>query len=109
MSSDNGNSSKFDAIRARAAKVRIDSLQPRLNSIGLLCDIVGRADLKVAAEALERAQTAFDRIRQELAGSQSLTAQSSELSARIAEIEAELARAVQRLRIIRGEESSPKD
>src|SRR6185437_5911983 len=109
MPSDNGESGKFDAIRARATRMRIDSLQARLNSIGLLCDIVGRDDLKVAAEALERAQTAFDRIRQELAGSQSLTAQSSELSARIVEIEAELARAVQRLRIIRGEESSPKD
>lgn len=89
--------------------MRIDSLQARLNSVGLLCDIVQRADLKVAAEALERAQTAFDRIRQELAGSQALTAQSSELSARVAEIEAELARATQRLRIMRGEKPFEDD
>jgi multidrug resistance efflux pump len=109
MPRDNDKPARFDAIRARATRMRIDSLQARLNSVSLLCDIVGRADLKVAAEAFERAQTAFDRIRQDLAGSQALTAHSSELSARVAEIEAELARAALRLRTVRGEEPHEKD
>ena len=109
MLRDNDKPGRFDAIRAQATRMRIDSLQAWLNSISLLCDIVGRADLKVAAEALERAQTAFDRIRRELAGSQAHTAHSAELSARVAEIETELTRAAQRLRIVRGEEPYKND
>ena len=108
MPRDNDKPARFDAIRARATRMRIDSLQARLTSVSLLCDILGRADLKVAAEAFERAQTAFDRIRQDLAGSQALTAH-SELSARFAEVEAELARAAQRLRIVGGEEPYEND
>ena len=86
--------------------MRIDSLQARLNSVGLLCEIAGSANPTIAAEALERARTAFDRIRQELAGSDAVTKQ---LMPRFAEIEAELARATRRLRIVRGEESAEGD
>ena len=101
MARDNDGASKFEAIRARATRMRIDSLQARLNSVGLLCDIAGNANPTIAAEALERARTAFDRIRQELAASDAVTKQ---LTPRLAEIEAELARATRRLRIVRGEE-----
>jgi hypothetical protein len=104
MARDNEDEGKFDAIRARAARMRIDSLQARLNSVSLLCDIAGNANPKIAAEALERAQTAFDRIRQELRDSQAVTAHATELSTRAADIEAELARATQLFRIARGEE-----
>src|SRR5690349_13656072 len=104
MSSDNGNSSKFDAIRARAAKVHVQSLQTRLNSVSLLCDIAVSANPNIAAEAIERAQTALDRIRQELAGSETVRRHSGELMIRIAEVEAELEQATRRLRIMKGEE-----
>ena len=106
MARDDDSASKFDAIRARATRMRIDSLQARLNSVGLLCDIAGNANPTIAAEALERARTAFDRIRQELAGSESVRKQ---LMPRLGEIEAELARAVRRLRMLRGEEPGEGD
>ena len=108
MPGDHERAGKFDAIRARAARMRIHSLQARLNSVSLLCDLAGRANATIAAEALERARTAFERIQQELTGSDLITKHSGELTPRVAEIEAELARALRRLRIVRGEEQGER-
>ena len=100
----------FDAIRARATQMRIDSLQARLNSVSLLCEIAGNANASIAAEVLTRARTAFDQIRQEVNGSPAVTNQGpGELMRRTAEVEAQLALATQRLCITRDKEQEEDD
>lgn len=110
MARTNDKQGSFDAIRARATQMRIDSLQARLNSVSLLCEIAGNANASIAAEALARAQSVFEQICQEVNGSPAVSNQGpGELMRRTAEVEAQLARATQRLCMTRDKEQEQDD
>lgn len=94
-------------MRARALRVRIDALQSRLDEVLVLCEVAEKASAPVAAETLERARMAFDRILEQLSDARHVSARDAErLQGKIIEIKAKLLRASDRLRELRGERAS---
>lgn len=94
----------FPDVKARALQVRVDALRKRLDAVSLLCDLAENAGASVAAESLQRARIAFDRVLEQLRDARHVSARDAEgLQERITEIKTRLLHASDRLRELRGE------
>lgn len=107
MTGDKNRPGIFRDVRARALRVRIDALENRLDEVLVLCEVAEKASAPVAAETLERARMAFDRILEQLSDARHVSARDADgLQGKITEIKAKLLHAGQRLRELRGERAS---
>ena len=100
----------FRDVRSRALRVRVDVLKKQLDAVSRLCDVAENtnasvgANASVAAETVERARIAFDRVLEQLRDARQVSARDAEgLQGKVMEIKARLLKANERLRELRGE------
>lgn len=83
--------------------MRVDALKKQFDTVAVFCDVAQNANASVAAETIEKARIAFDRVLDQLGDARHVSARDAAgLQEKITHIKAKLLQANERLRELRG-------